>query len=865
MKSGYALLSLVLLGQAVTSLGQDSLFNGISARALGPTSMGGRISDIAVYEKEPRIFYVATAAGGVYKTESGGMTMKVVFDSAATSAGGAIAVSQKNPNLVWYGTGEASSRNSTSWGNGVYLSKDGGSTWTHMGLELTGHICDILIDPKNDDIVYVGATGDLWGASEHRGVYKTTDGGRSWNKVLFVNNLTGPADLVMDPSNPNILFAAMWERLRFPYNWISGGAGSGLYKSTDAGKSWRKITKGIPAENDTQMIGRIGLSFHRKDPNLMVATIEASTKHPDQGPDQWRRTPNGGTFISKDKGESWTKVNNLNPRPFYFSMPRFDPNDPNRIYVYGVSVHLSTDQGKTFRAMGAIDNVVHVDYHAAWINPNDSNHIIVGNDGGIYQSRDMGVTWEHMNNMVISQFYAVGFDFRKPYYVYGGLQDNGSWGGPTQTRRGGPTYQDWYNVGGGDGFYVVVDPSDWRTVYSESQGGAVSRTDIKTGARRSIVPRGQNTTPPVSGRIRFNWSTPIHISPHNSSTVYVGGQYLFRSVNRGDNWEVISEDLTTNDAAKLRPGFGSTTPESTGAENHCTIVSISESPARPGVIWCGTDDGNVWVTRDGGKSWTQVNANIPDAPKFGWISRVHASKHAAGRCYVTIDNHRMNDFKTYAYMTNDYGATWTKINGNLPANEPMHLIRDGLRNPDLLFAGTEFGLWMSLDRGQNWSKLKNFPSTPVHDFHIHPREQDLVIGTHGRGIYTMNVSALEDLTKERLAQDVFLTRPQNYLILGGSTGGIGDGNRVWQARNSQPGADFYYYLKAPVTGDVKISVQEADGNQVVELNGTNNAGLNLVQLPRSRRLAPGDYRIVLRAGGKEYMTSLRAEEATWED
>ncbi len=858
------ILALTALSILVSSsVAQESLLNGITPRALGPTVMGGRIADIAVFNKDPRIFYVATAGGGLWKTESAGVKMTPVFDSAAVSGMGAVAISQKDPNIVWVGMGEASSRNSTSWGNGVYMSKDGGKIWKHMGLEATHHICDILIDPRNDDTIYVGATGRLWGASEDRGIYKSTDGGKTWDKILYVNDKTGPADFVMDPTNPNILFAAMWERMRSPFNWISGGEGSGMYKSTDAGKNWKKITKGLPSDAGV-MFGRMGISFHFKDTKLMVATIEASVPTPDTAAGQWRRTTVGGTFISRDKGESWEKASSTNPRPFYFSLPRFDTQDANRIYVLGVSMHVSDDQGKTFRGM-PINDRVHVDYHACWVNPTDSNHIITGSDGGVYQTRDRGVTWEHMNTMVLGQFYAIGWDNRKPYYVYGGLQDNGSWGGPTQTKHGGTTFQDWYNAGGGDGFFTVVDPNDWTTVYTESQGGAVGRQNVKTGGGAGIQPNTRNTNPPLSGRARFNWNTPIALSPFNSQTVYVGGNFLFRSVNRGTNWDVISPDLSTNNPDKLKVGFGSTTPEDTGAERHCTIVTISESPAKMGVIWVGTDDGNVWVTQDTGKTWTQVNANMPDAPKFGWVTRVHASAHEAGRAYATFDNHRMNDFNTYVYATEDFGKTWSKLNANLPPTEPVHVIRDGLKNPNLLFLGTEYGLWTSLDRGKSWTKVKaGFPTVPVNDVQIHARELDLVIGTHGRSIWTMNVSALEELTEANLAKDAHLATPQNILILGGSDGTTGDGDRVWIARNTQPGTDIFYHLKADAAGEVKVEVQDAIGTVVQSLTGGTKAGLNSVRFGGGRRLAVGDYRVVLKVGGKEFFAKLKVEDATWE-
>lgn len=827
--------------------------------------MGGRVADLAVYEKEPRIFYVATAAGGLWKTENAGMTMSLVYSNGPTISMGAVAVNPNDPNDVWLGMGEASSRNSVSYGDGVYRSKDGGKTWTHMGLAATEHISRIVVDPRNPNTVFVGALGKLWGENEERGLYKTTDGGKTWNKILGVDDKTGVIDLAMDPKNPNTMLCAMWQRRRYPWNFQSGGPGSGLYKTTDGGKNWRKIVKGMPGD----MIGRIGLSYFRKDPKIVFATIEASVKAETQQEGQWRRTPTGGTFRSTDGGESWTKTSTTNPRPFYFSMPRQDPNDENRVYVFAVNVHLSTDKGTTFR--NANYNTVHVDYHAAWINPTDSNHMIVASDGGAYQSRDRGVTWEHLNTMDIGQFYAVGFDFRKPYYVYGGLQDNNSWGGPTQTRQaGGIGFFHWTTVTGGDGFYTLPDPDDWTTVYSESQGGALIRRNMKTGESRGIRP-GLNSIlprPADTERFRFNWQSPLVISPHNSKTLYFGGNRVFRSVNRGDSWTIVSLDLTTNDPEKQRAGFGSTTPESTGAENHCTVVALSESPMRAGVIWAGTDDGRLQVTQDGGATWTDTYGNIPGLPANAWCSRVVASRILLGRAYATFDNHRMNDYKTYVYSTDDFGKTWTSLSGGLPANEPVHVIREGTQNGDFLALGTEFGLWLSLDRGQKWMKFKggDFPTVPVHDLAIHPRELDMLIGTHGRSLWTLNVAPLEQLKSDALGQDVFLAKPQNVLLLGGPMGERGDGDRVWIARNSQPGTDIAYYLKADGSGAAKIEIQDAAGNSIQTMDGTTKAGLNVVRFaPRGRRLAPGDYRVVLTVGGKEYKTSLKIEDATWED
>ncbi|MCH7945825.1 MAG: hypothetical protein IIC73_07410, partial [Armatimonadetes bacterium] len=650
--------------ERVSSLAQ--FLDVLQPRELGPSVMGGRISGIAVYEKEPRIFYVASASGGLWKTENAGITLRPVFYKEAVVALGAVAVDQNDPDLVWVGTGEQNSRNSSSWGGGVYMSKDGGETWTYKGLKETKHISKVIIHPEDSDTVYVAALGHLWGENEERGIYKTTDGGESWTKVLYENERSGIIALEMDPQNPDNMLAASWERMRWAYKWASGGPATALYRSTDGGETWTKSMDGIP-ESDT---GRIGISYHRANPKLVVATISKAVVR-----DGNERTTDGGVYKSTDGGKSWKKMNDLNPRPFYFSLPYYDPIDEDRIYLVATQAYVSTDGGESFNTMRMS---VHVDYHAFWVNPKNSNHILVGNDGGVGQSRDQGRSWEHLNYMRLGQFYAVGVDMRKPYWVYGGLQDNGSWAGPTQTAHGGVNFSDWYGIGGGDGFYVQVDPEDWRTLYSESQGGRVSRLNQETGARQSVRPRVAQGEP----RLRFNWSTPIHISPHNSRTLYVGSQYLHKSINRGDNWQTISPDLTTNDESKQSPRAG-VTPEDSGAERHTTITSISESEIASGLIWVGTDDGNVQLTQDGGETWTLLNDNIPNNPEY-WVSRVEASHHDLGTAYVTYTGYRNDDFRPFVYKTTDYGETWTSITANLP-NGPVNVIREHHVNPDLLF------------------------------------------------------------------------------------------------------------------------------------------------------------------------------------
>ncbi|MDK3156379.1 hypothetical protein QPK87_07290 [Kamptonema cortianum] len=819
----------------------SSLLQAITPRALGPTNMGGRISNIAVYEKEPRIFYVATASGGLWKTTSGGIKFSPVFEYERTVALGAVTIDQDNPDIVWLGTGEENSRNSTSWGDGLYKSTDGGKTWAHMGLKGSRHISQIVLHPKDKNTIYVGALGTLWGPNEERGLYKSTDGGKTWTKILHVGNQTGVIDLVVHPDKPDMMLVGMWQRNRLPYRWESGGPESGLHRTTDGGKTWTKVTKGMPAGD----IGRIGLSAFRKNPNLVFATFE---------------NREGGVFKSTDFGNSWEKMNSLNPRAFYYSTPYVDPNDENLIYLPAVNFHYSTDGGKTFRVM-QMD--IHVDHHAIWVNPADSNHIIIGNDGGVAQTRDKGATWEHLNNMPIGQFYAIGFDMRKPYWVYGGLQDNGTWGGPTQSHRGQVTFADFNFINGGDGFHAQVDPSDWRIVYAESQGGAINRHNIETGESRSIRPRA-----PQGETYRFNWSSPIVISPHNPHTIWFAGNKLFKSVDRGDNWQVVSPDLTTAEPDKLR-NRGGVTPEDTGAERHCTIVTISESPMRANLVWVGTDDGLVHVTQNGGHTWENVTENIQGVPKNTWVSRVAASRYKLGRAYVAFDGHRNNDYNSYLYVTEDFGKTWKSIGSSFGEDHSVYAFAEGTINEDLLFAGTELGLWVSIDRGESWTRVhkdQGFPTVRVDDLAIHPRDHDLIIGTHGRSIWLMPIGALEQLTAKNRESDVFLCKPNAVYNFGKIYSGWFEGDRFWGSPNTQPGGYIYYYLKSETSEKVEVTVDTPGGANVGRLTGEGKAGLNMVRWrPGGRnaaQLTTGDLIVTLKVGEKEYKTTLSYENLT---
>lgn len=843
------------------AVAQDNPFAALQPRSVGPVTMGGRTSDIEVVNSDPRIYYLATAGGGVWKTINGGITFNVVFDKGGSVSMGSVSVCQGKPDVVFIGTGEVSSRNSVAWGDGVYKSVDAGKTWTHVGLRDTKHIGKVIVHPNDPNTVVVGALGHLWGPNKERGVYRSTDGGKTWQNTLFIDENTGIVDMAANPKNPNELLAAAWQRRRKAYNFEGGGAGSGLYKSTDGGKSWRKISKGLPQGP----LGRIGLSYFEANPKVVIATVErppiGDLKNPGETP-----VASGGIFKSVDGGESWKRLSILNPRAFYFSVPRQDPVDENRIYIPGVSLAYSDDGGKSFRTA---DASFHSDVHDFWIDPRDNNHVLVATDGGLYQSRDRCEVWEMLDRMPIGQFYDVHFDMRKPYWVYGGLQDNGSWGSPTQTVRNGIGPWDAVNLSGGDGFHVQVDPEDFNWVFSESQGGSLQRTFQRTGNGRFARP-----TAPRGETYRFNWSSPILLSPHSSKTVYFGGNRLFRSTDRGVNWAPISPDLTTNDREKQKVGLNSVSPEATSAENHCTIITISESPMTPGLIYVGTDDGLVQVTSDNGATWTDVTKNIPDLPANTWCSRVTASGHVANRVYATFDGHRNNDYKAHVYVSEDKGATWKKLSSAMPENESCYVITEGLDNPNLLFVGTEMGLWISTDRGEKWTKFKNegFPTVAVHDAEIHPRERDLILATHGRSIYTMDISVLEDMTDENMRDDVFVAAPQNVYLLG-RTNSDADAVAHPMIPNTAGQARIFFWTKSAPKEKPTVRIERADGSSVTLLTAEIKAGIQSVvwRVSAGRggggrggggaaNNGSGDYRIVLTVDGKTYITSIRVED-----
>lgn len=819
------------------------------ARNIGPANMGGRIVDLAVVDKNPDTYYVAAATGGVWKTTDGGNTWKPLTDHLTCSIG-AVAVSQSNPDVVWIGGGEANARNSVTWGDGVYRSTDGGKSWTHMGLKATQHIGRIVIHPTNPDIVYVAALGKLWGANPERGLFKTTDGGKTWDHVLALDADTGCIDVAIDHTEPDLVYAAAYAVRRDAFSGGNPakqtGPKAGLYKSIDGGKKWEKMTKGLP----DGVYGRCGLSIYRKDTNIVYAVVQTgNTAVTVQGglPNKALDPSVGGVFRSEDKGTSWTQVNTVCPRPFYYGQIRIDPNDDQRIYVLGVAFFTSNNGGKKFAS--SAPKGVHVDHHALWINPKDSNHLILGNDGGLYTSTNRGAAFYHNRGMPLAQFYGVAVDMRKPYRVYGGLQDNGSWGGPSQTRsEEGITLADWMKIAGADGFQCQCDPTDVNIVYAEAQYGRPQRIDLTTGKGRAIQPKSTKDDP-----YRFNWNSPMLLSPHNPKTLYFGGNYLFRSDDRGDAWTKISPDLTY--------GKAGTTYASTGH----TLTTIAESPKKAGLIYVGSDDGRVHVTKDGGKEWTDLTAKIPGVPKNRWITRIECSHNAEGTAYLTIGRHRNDDHKPYVFKTTDHGETWTSIISNLPADGPVHVIRESSRNPSLLFVGTEHGLFASLDAGKSWHPFRvGLPVVPIHDLAIHPRDRDLVIGTHGRGVYVVDIAPLEELTPKILADGRYFFLPR--LALAYLPVKVEAKSKSYVATNPPVGATLHYYLTAQAKS-VTIAILGEGGKELAKFEGNTSPGLQraMWNLRAGGAVAdlvtPGEYTVQILIDNQRFTQKLRVESA----
>ncbi|HEX7182255.1 MAG TPA: hypothetical protein VF756_10455 [Thermoanaerobaculia bacterium] len=759
---------------------------GMKARSIGPASMSGRVADVAGVESDPEVLYVGAANGGVWKSTNGGLTWEPIFDDQKVASIGAVAVYQANPDVVWVGTGEGNPRNSVSVGYGIFRSLDGGRTWKHLGLEKTERIHRIVLHPSNPEIAWVAALGRLWGENPERGVYKTTDGGKSWRRILYVDERTGAADLVADPENPNKLFAALWDHRRQPWTFRSGGPGSGLFVTHDGGETWRKLTEddGLPKGN----LGRMGVAISRSNPDVVYALVEAEKS---------------ALVRSEDGGKSWKTVNDDQQtanRPFYYADLRVDPVWPNRVYNVATRLTVSNDGGKTFETLGR-SREIHGDYHAMWINPKDPDHIVVGNDGGLGISRDRGATWYFPPNLPLGQFYHVHVDMDVPYNVYGGMQDNGSWRGPAEVwEEGGIRNQHWSKIGFGDGFDTVPDPEDSMRGYSMAQGGFLMRWNLRTGEVKVVRPPEVKPNDPAE-KLRFNWNAGIAVDPFEPATIYYGSQYVHQSTDRGETWTVISPDLTTdNPEWQKQAESGGLTPDVTGAENFTTILAVAPSTAQRGVIWVGTDDGRVHVTRDGGKSWQSVEKNIPGVPANTWVPHIRPSRFDPAGAFIVFDNHRRSDWETYVYRTDDWGKTWKSLATKDLWGYALSIEQDPA-DKDLLFLGTEFGLWFSNDGGRSWMQWKHgLPTTAVADLVVHPREHDLVIATHGRAAYVVDdVTPLREMTPDTLKKPVHLFPAAPGLLHrrmmagGASRAGAGD----FRGENRPYGIQLTYSLNVP--------------------------------------------------------------------
>ena len=787
----------------------SSPFKNLKWRSIGPVNTSGRIDDFAVARilGQPDAIYVATASGGVFKSTNASTSWTPVFDSTdAMQSIGDVTVAPSSPNTVWVGTGEANNRQSSSWGDGVYKSTDAGKTWTNMGLKDTKHIGRIVIDPLNANVVYVAAGGHLWGPHAERGVFKTTDGGTTWAKVLYVDTHTGATDLVMDPKNPKMLIAAMYQHERTPWGYNGGGPGSGIYKSIDAGGTWKKVEKGLPAGDK----GRIALDIFPGDPKVIFATVEAKES---------------GVFRSVDAGDTWEAMAKQNIRPSYFSQIRVDPKDRNRVYMLGSNrgFLVSNDGGKTFVDTGV--NGIHGEDHALWLDPDNTNHMIIGGDGGVSISWDRGMTWDFRMNMPLGQFYEIDVDMKTPFTVCGGLQDNGEWCVPSAVRdRNGIAARDGWNIGGGDGFYVKIDPSDNNFAYAESQNGAASRVNLTTMERQSVRPTAAGTP------LRWNWDTPIHISTADPKVIYMAAQMLFRSPDQGKSWTAISGDLTTG----VDHPAGSDAPpadalsRNDGTSPFASLTSVSESPLDPRVIYVGGQDGTVQVTRDGGRTWTNISAKFPGVPKFTYVSTVLASQHVAGRAFVTFDGHYSDDYLPYLFMTEDFGQTWKDINGGVPTS--VNRIREHPRSPNVILVGHEKGAHFSADLGRSWfplSLVSNFPTVSVDDIVVHPRDNALVLGTHGRGIWILDdMGPLEAWTAATYTSDAALMpiAPARQIVTNSPQAWFGTG--TFFAPNPDFNAGINYFLQKAASAPVQIEISDRYGNVVRTLQGPTAAGVN---------------------------------------
>ncbi len=798
----------VVSSAAVAAPGAAELLKRVPWRSVGPANNAGRISVVTGVPGNPLVYFVAGANGSIVKTINGGTTFTPIFDDQSAGSIGAIAVAPSDPNVVYVGTGEGNPRNNASVGDGMYKSVDGGEHWTHIGLEKSDKIARIVIDGRNPNIVFACALGREWGPSEERGVFRTSDGGATWTKVLYVDPQTSCSDLSADPNNSNILYAGMYTYRRWAWHLESGSGNTAVYKSVNGGATWERLSGpdkllGLPRT----AMDRIGVAVAPSDPNIVYVISETK----DEG-ELWR---------TDDAGQSWRVVNrdpNINFRPFYYADIRVDPANPNRIFSLAGGLYFSEDGGRNFRT---IARDVHGDHQAMWIDPVDPRYILSGSDGGWQVSRDGGKNWEVVNTFAFTQFYHINYDMQVPYRVCGGLQDNGNWCGPSNSLSGqGIRQADWHTVSGGDGFFTVpVIDKPWM-VFSDAQGGMLNITDTRSGVQKTIYPYpnrvGSVGDAMLGHKYRFNWNSPIALSPQNSNVVYFGGNVLFRSRNLGQSWDVISPDLTTNDPKKQQSSGGEIVVDNTAAEFHSTLLSIAPSPVDSNVIWTGSDDGNVQVTRDGGRTWSNVFVNVPGLKPNAWIATVEASHFDAGTAYVTADHHQDDDYAPYVYATSDFGKTWKSVRGDLPDRAWWtHVIREDPRNRNLLYVGTEAGVWASWDRGLHWQSLRgSLPVVPVRDMQIHPRDNDLLLATHGRGLYILDdLTPLQQITDaQRGTAVLFDLRPAIRWNMWNRDGNLGQ--RKWAGENPPNGAVISYFLKEQPAGEVNVEIADQSGRIV---------------------------------------------------